>query len=85
MSQFLFDSSKNIFIQNVDQPQSNDLIRRSGSSTTTLHHHCPPDTTPKVRTIKRDMNHKITRKDYEIKTLKQVYLIPPIISHIFLS
>ncbi|CAF2530410.1 unnamed protein product [Rotaria sp. Silwood2] len=57
--------------RNVDQSQSNELIRRSGGSTATLHHHCPPDAAPKVRTIKRDMNQKITRKDYEIKTLKQ--------------
>jgi hypothetical protein len=58
--------------QNVDQTQSSELIRRSGGSTATLHHHCPPDTTPKVRTIKRDMHQKLARKDYEIKTLKQV-------------
>jgi hypothetical protein len=62
-------------LQNPDQTQSNELIRRSGSSTGTLHHHCPPDSTPKVRSIKRDMNQKIARKDYEIKTLKQVCLI----------
>jgi hypothetical protein len=63
-----FDS----FSQNTDQPQSNELIRRSGGSTATLHHHCPPDSTSKVRTVKRDMTEKIARKDYEIKTLKQV-------------
>ncbi len=63
--------------QNVDQSQTNDFIRRSGSSTTTLHHHCPPDAMPKVRTVKRDMNQKLSRKDYEIKTLKQVCLINP--------
>ncbi len=61
-------------IKNIDQPQSNELIRRSGGSTTTLHHHCPPDATPKVRTIKRDINQKLSRKNYEIKTLKQVCL-----------
>jgi hypothetical protein len=58
--------------KNIDQSQSNELIRRSGGSTATLHHHCPPDTTSKVRTVKRDMNQKLARKDYEIKTLKQV-------------
>ncbi|CAF3923258.1 unnamed protein product [Rotaria magnacalcarata] len=56
---------------NVDQSQSNELIRRSGGSTATLHHHCPPDTTAKVQTIKRDLNQKVSRKNYEIKTLKQ--------------
>jgi len=60
------------FSKNIDQPQSNELIRRSGGSTATLHHHCPPDSTSKVRTIKRDMNQKLARKDYEIKTLKNV-------------
>ncbi|CAM4785573.1 unnamed protein product [Rotaria magnacalcarata] len=57
--------------RNVDQSQSNELIRRSGGSTATLHHHCPPDTTAKVQTIKRDLNQKVSRKNYEIKTLKQ--------------
>jgi hypothetical protein len=66
-------------IQNVEQSQPNDLIRRSGSLTTTLHHHCPPDPTPKVRTVKRDMNQKLSRKDYEIKTLKQVCSITQIL------
>ena len=62
-----------ILLKSIDHSQSNELIRRTGSgSTTTLHHHCPPDNTSKVRTIKRDMNQKISRKDYEIKTLKQV-------------
>ncbi len=70
-------------IKNIDQPQSNELIRRSGSSTTTLHHHCPPDATPKVRTIKRDINQKLSRKNYEIKTLKQVCLIK--INHLIFS
>ncbi|CAF4193645.1 unnamed protein product, partial [Rotaria socialis] len=57
--------------RNIDQSQSNELIRRSGGSTATLHHHCPPDTTSKVQTIKRDLNQKVSRKNYEIKTLKQ--------------
>ncbi|CAF0920949.1 unnamed protein product [Rotaria sordida] len=57
--------------RNTDQSQSNELIRRSGGSTATLHHHCPPDGTSKVRTVKRDMNEKLNRKNYEIKTLKQ--------------
>ncbi|CAF3381915.1 unnamed protein product [Rotaria sp. Silwood1] len=58
--------------RNVDQSQSHELIRRSGGSTATLHPHYPSDAvTSKVRTIKRDMNQKLTRKDYEIKTLKQ--------------
>jgi len=60
------------FSKNIDQSQSNELIRRSGGSTATLHHHCPPDSTSKVRTVKRDMNQKLARKDYEIKTLKTV-------------
>jgi len=57
--------------RNVDQLQSNELIRRSGGSTATLHHHCPPDSATKIQTIKRDLNQKLARKDYEIKTLKQ--------------
>jgi len=57
--------------RNVDQNQSTDLIRRSGNSTLTLHHHCPPDSSGKVRTVKRTMNEKLVRKDYEIKTLKE--------------
>ncbi|UJR35066.1 hypothetical protein I4U23_027842 [Adineta vaga] len=57
--------------RNIDQPQSNELIRRSGGSTATLHHHCPPDTSSKVQTVKRGLNQKIARKDYEITTLKQ--------------
>ncbi|CAF2377764.1 unnamed protein product [Rotaria sp. Silwood2] len=56
--------------RNIDQPQSNELIRRSGTSTT-LQNRYSTDPTTKVRTIKRDMNQKICRKDYEIKTLKQ--------------
>ncbi|CAF0844729.1 unnamed protein product [Adineta steineri] len=56
--------------RNIDQVQPPELIRRSGGSTVTLHHHCPPDTSGKFRTVKRDMNQKIARKDYEIKTLK---------------
>lgn len=70
MKYFLIFSMKNI-----DQPQSNELIRRSGASaaaTTTLQHHCSSDPTAKVRTIRRDVNQKLSRKDYEIKTLKQV-------------
>ena len=61
-----------IFMKNVDQTPSGDLIRRSGNSTGTLHHHCPPDANGKVRTIKRTMDEKLVRKDYEIKTLKHV-------------
>ncbi|CAF0927876.1 unnamed protein product [Didymodactylos carnosus] len=59
--------------RNIDGDHSTDLIRRSGSkqSTTTLHHHCPPDIGPKIKTVKKEMNQKIARKDYEIKTLKQ--------------
>jgi hypothetical protein len=68
---FVFNSS-DFLLKNIDQSQSNELIRRSGGSTTNLHHHCPPDSTGKVRTVKRDMHQKIVRKDYEIKTLKQV-------------
>ncbi len=62
------------FSKNIDQSQSNELIRRSGGSTATLHHHCPPDSTSKIRTVKRDMNQKLARKDYEIKTLKNVII-----------
>ncbi|CAF4915082.1 unnamed protein product [Rotaria sp. Silwood1] len=62
--------------RNIDQPQSNELIRRSGISTTTTttttpQHRYSTDPNTKVRTIKQDMNQKISRKDYEIKTLKQ--------------
>ncbi|CAF0991442.1 unnamed protein product [Rotaria magnacalcarata] len=45
------------FFHNVDQSQSNELIRCSGGSTTTLHHHCSPEeATSKIQTVKRDMN-----------------------------
>ncbi|CAF3907790.1 unnamed protein product, partial [Rotaria sordida] len=59
--------------RNTDQPQTNELVRRSGTSTTgtTHQHRNSTDSTAKVRTIKRDTNQKISRKDYEIKTLKQ--------------
>ncbi|CAF1184945.1 unnamed protein product [Adineta steineri] len=57
--------------RNIDQVQPNELIRRNGGSATTLHHHCPPDINGKIHTVKRDMNEKINRKNYEIKTLKQ--------------
>lgn len=55
----------------VDSNQSNELIRRSGSSTGALHHHCPPDSSFRTKNLKRDLNDKLTRKDYENKTLKQ--------------
>ncbi|CAF0944733.1 unnamed protein product [Adineta ricciae] len=58
--------------RNADLSQSNDLIRRTGGPASNLHHHCPPDdTTGKVQTIQQDMNQKLSRKNYEIKTLKQ--------------
>ncbi len=44
-------------------------IRRS--STDTLHHHCPPDDIHKtMRNVKKNMNEKIKRKDYELKSIK---------------
>lgn len=42
-------------------------VRRG--STDTLHHHCPPDDF-KATTVKKTMNEKIKRKDYELKVLK---------------
>ncbi|CAF0940971.1 unnamed protein product [Adineta ricciae] len=57
--------------RNIDESQTTELIRRSGGSKVTLHHHCPPDASGKIRTVKHDLNQKIARKDYEIKTLKQ--------------
>ncbi|CAF0926556.1 unnamed protein product [Didymodactylos carnosus] len=58
--------------RNIDRDHSSDLIRRGGSShsMTTLHHHSAPDVEPKIKTVKKEMNQKIARKDYEIKTLK---------------
>ena len=43
-------------------------VRRG--STDTLHHHCRPEDI-RSNTIKKSMNDKIKRKDYELKTLKQ--------------
>ncbi|CAF1083139.1 unnamed protein product [Rotaria magnacalcarata] len=59
--------------RNIDQSQSNELIRRSGNSisATAPHDHYSSESTTKIRTVKRDMNQKLSRKDYEIKTLKQ--------------
>jgi hypothetical protein len=44
-------------------------IRRG--STDTLHHHCPPDDIHHtVKNVKKSMNEKIKKKDYELKSLK---------------
>lgn len=40
------------------------------NSTDTLHHHCPPDDEAKMKTVKKSMNEKIKKKDYELKVLK---------------
>ena len=45
-----------------------DRVRRG--STDTLHHHCPPEDM-RSNQVKKNMNEKIKRKDYELKTLKQ--------------
>lgn len=42
-------------------------IRRG--STETLHHHCPPGDS-KATNLRKEMNNKIKRKDYELKNLK---------------
>ena len=46
-----------------------DRVRRG--STDTLHHHCPPEDIVQVNQVRKTMNEKIKRKDYELKTLKQ--------------
>ncbi|CAF3376218.1 unnamed protein product [Rotaria sp. Silwood1] len=46
-------------------------ISTTTTTTTTPQHRYSTDPNTKVRTIKQDMNQKISRKDYEIKTLKQ--------------
>jgi hypothetical protein len=40
-------------------------------STDKLHHHCPPDEKREANQIKKVMNEKIKRKDYELQTLKK--------------
>lgn len=40
-------------------------------STDTLHHHCKPDDSYNQNQIKKVMNEKIKRKDFELKTLKK--------------
>jgi hypothetical protein len=44
--------------------------RARKQSTDTLHHHCPPDSDIRNRQIKKEMNDKLKRKEYELKTLK---------------
>ena len=45
-----------------------DRVRRG--STDHLHHHCPPEDI-RSNQVRKTMNEKIKRKDYELKTLKQ--------------
>lgn len=47
--------------------QKNEKSRRE--STETLHHHCPPADS-KAATVRKEMDEKIKRKDYELKSLK---------------
>ncbi len=44
-------------------------VRRGSSDT--LHHHCRPDDSFSQEKIKKTMNERIKRKDYELKTLKK--------------
>ncbi len=46
-----------------------DRIRKN--STEHLHHHCPPDADGKVKDVKKSMNDRMKKKDYELKILKQ--------------
>ena len=39
------------------------------SSTDTLHHHCPPEDKSSHQ-VKKSLNEKIKRKDYELKAIK---------------
>ncbi len=47
--------------------QSIERVRRG--STDKLHHHCPP-ADPRSGLYKKEMQEKIKRKEYELKTLK---------------
>lgn len=44
--------------------------RARKKSTDTLHHHCPPVDEQRANHIKKEMNDKLKRKEYELKTLK---------------
>ena len=44
--------------------------RARKKSTDTLHHHCPPIDELRTNQIKKEMNEKLKRKEYELKTLK---------------
>ena len=55
-------------LKTVVQPPVSEKVRRG--STDTLHHHCPPED-PRANTVKKTLNEKIKRKDYELKTLKK--------------